>query len=82
MAAPSNPYLPSLESLADQIKEHWRVHNPRLYSEAVQKRQLDQLAKRRAEDTLAHAQALEKQGCSPLEASSEAMREIALQIIR
>ena len=77
-----NPYLPSLDVLARQIAEFWKEHDKPLYRELVRSKKLDQFAQRQAEQTYRHAQTLQQQGVDQVTASSEAMREIAHEIIK
>ena len=74
--------LPSLKIVAAQIQEHWRQFNPKLYRELVAQGNLEQEAERRAQETEKAAFQFQAGGMSPQEAASEAMREVALAILK
>jgi hypothetical protein len=74
-----NEHLPDLKTLAEQIKDHWKQFSPQLYRELKKEGELDRRALSTASRTHRYCETLEMQGYNPLEAWSEAMREVALQ---
>lgn len=68
--------------LIPRIVEHWREFCPTLYRELELSGELTSEAENTARHTIRYAERLQEQGYGREQAESEAMREIALQIIR
>lgn len=74
-----NPYFPrNAETLAEQIKGHWRQFSPKLYRDLSHHRLLDSRALQAANEAAKYEAELRQRGLDPLEAASQAMREKAL----
>jgi len=79
-AKPEQYRAPTHPELVEQVLSHWQAHLPSMYARLVKSGELNDLARSLAASTQDHAQILiKRQGVNPMEAWSDATREILLQ---
>ena len=72
---------PTLDELQALVEDHWRRHSGTYYRHLSRAGDLEAAARAKAEETQAEARTLIEGGMSPIEAWSQAQREIALVLI-
>lgn len=74
--------VPSRSSLSALIREHWRTHARDLHRDLVRTAELASESERKADETIAEAEARQRSGANVREAWEAAMRNVALSVPR